>query len=216
MSCAHAGCDLDDVLRCSRCRSVGYCSKGHQKADWRGHKSFCGKEEDGDADEASAESTTADVEEVLLRRGNRKVANHDLEGAQNCLPKCESVMNSDYFFSFRSDPTSGRNEFIAEFITSARKLIFKKFCLIHQKIDMVHLARQLHMPAEEAEKWMVDLIRNNTLQMDNAKIDSAQHMAIMDMQYPSIYERIIEKTQDLTVRSYELANNLQRARYRQT
>ena len=82
MSCAHAGCDLDDVLRCSRCRSVGYCSKGHQKADWRGHKSFCGKEEDGKEDEAdAAESTIVDVEEVLLRRGNRKVANHDLEGA---------------------------------------------------------------------------------------------------------------------------------------
>ena len=82
MSCAHAGCDLDDVLRCSRCRSVGYCSKGHQKADWRGHKSFCGKEEDGKENEAdAAESTIVDVEEVLLRRGNRKVANHDLEGA---------------------------------------------------------------------------------------------------------------------------------------
>ena len=37
--------------------------------------------------------------------------------------------------------------------------------------------QQLHMDREEAERWMVDLIRNNATQMDNAKIDSARNLA---------------------------------------
>lgn len=33
--------DKEKLLACSRCRSVWYCSKEHQKADWKRHKVEC-------------------------------------------------------------------------------------------------------------------------------------------------------------------------------
>lgn len=29
------------VLRCGRCKAVGYCGKEHQRADWGRHKAGC-------------------------------------------------------------------------------------------------------------------------------------------------------------------------------
>lgn len=31
----------DKLLRCSRCKTVFYCTKEHQKRDWKRHKEFC-------------------------------------------------------------------------------------------------------------------------------------------------------------------------------
>lgn len=36
-------CEKTDKLsRCSRCKSVFYCTKEHQRRDWKRHKEFCG------------------------------------------------------------------------------------------------------------------------------------------------------------------------------
>ena len=59
---------------------------------------------------------------------------------------------------------------------------------------------------------MVEMISASDMQLKNAKIDSKENQAIMGIEYPSIYEHIIEKTQDLTMRSYQLATNVQRRR----
>lgn len=32
---------IDKLLRCSRCKAVFYCTKEHQKRDWKRHKEFC-------------------------------------------------------------------------------------------------------------------------------------------------------------------------------
>ena len=41
--CAHfrSQCDAKAVLKCTGCRSVSYCSKEHQKADWAAHRHGC-------------------------------------------------------------------------------------------------------------------------------------------------------------------------------
>ncbi|KOC59017.1 Egl nine like protein 1 [Habropoda laboriosa] len=31
----------DKLLRCSRCKAVFYCTKEHQRRDWKRHKEFC-------------------------------------------------------------------------------------------------------------------------------------------------------------------------------
>lgn len=31
----------DKLLRCSRCKAVSYCTKEHQRRDWKRHKEFC-------------------------------------------------------------------------------------------------------------------------------------------------------------------------------
>lgn len=128
----------------------------------------------------------------------------DITGAQKELKECESVLKSDYFFAYQPS-------FKAEFVLCSRKLIFRTHCLTHQKIDMRELAKQLGMSFEECEKWVVDLIRTEQNdQLSDAKIDTEAGIAIMEVHYPSIYESIIQKTQDLTMRSYDLVSNVNR------
>lgn len=67
------------------------------------------------------------------------------------------------------------------------------------------LAEKLNMDEDAAERWIVNLIRNARL---DAKIDSKANHVIMGTPYPSVYQKIIEKTKGLSFRSYVLANNL--------
>jgi len=123
--------------------------------------------------------------------------NFDFEGAQEKLRQCENVLVSDFFLVFCHE----------EFMENARLFIFETYCRIHQKIDIGMLASKLAMQQEEAERWIVDLIRGARL---DAKIDSNNNHVIMGAQFPTVYEQVIEKTKDLSTRSYVLASNLER------
>jgi translation initiation factor 3 subunit E len=93
----------------------------------------------------------------------------DFEGAQQKLADCASVIATDYFLSHIMTAE--------EFLGAARRFVFEVYCRVHQKIDVRQLAAQLHMGAEEAEKWIVDLIR--TAHIDarlDAKTSSLQMM----------------------------------------
>ena len=59
--------------------------------------------------------------------------------------------------------------------------------------------------AEEAERWIVNLIRNADL---DAKIDSEANHVVMGKQNPSVYQSVIETTENLAFRSYVLSNAL--------
>jgi len=121
--------------------------------------------------------------------------NFDFEGAQVKLRECEKVLMHDFFLVACRD----------EFIENARLFIFETYCRIHQCIDIGMLAEKLNMDKEAAEKWIVNLIRNAKL---DAKIDSKANTVIMGTQYPSVYQKVIEKTKGLSFRSSVLANNL--------
>jgi len=121
--------------------------------------------------------------------------NFDFEGAQVKLRECEKVLMNDFFLVACRD----------EFIENARLFIFETYCRIHQCIDIGMLAEKLNMDQEAAERWIVNLIRNARL---DAKIDSKANTVIMGAQYPSIYQKVIEKTKGLSFRSYVLANSL--------
>jgi len=121
--------------------------------------------------------------------------NFDFEGAQVKLRECEKVLTNDFFLVSTRD----------EFIENARLFIFETYCRIHQCVDISMLAEKLNMDRESAEKWIVNLIRNARL---DAKIDSKANTVIMGTQYPSVYQRVIEKTKGLSFRSSVLANNL--------
>mmetsp|Transcript_44392 Transcript_44392/g.118439 ORF Transcript_44392/g.118439 Transcript_44392/m.118439 type:complete len:109 (-) Transcript_44392:939-1265(-) len=92
-----------------------------------------------------------------------------------------------------------------EFVQSARLFIFETYCRIHQCIDIRALADKLSMGQEEAELWIVNLIRNARL---DAKIDSEKHHVIMGSTKPSVYQQVITKTKTLVFRSSVLAGNL--------
>ena len=65
------------------------------------------------------------------------------------------------------------------------------------------LAQKLNMDDDAAELWIVKLIRSAKL---HAKIDSKAGTVIMGTQHLGIYEQIIDKTRQLSLRSYELVD----------
>uniref|UniRef100_K1QCP7 Eukaryotic translation initiation factor 3 subunit E n=1 Tax=Magallana gigas TaxID=29159 RepID=K1QCP7_MAGGI len=94
-----------------------------------------------------------------------------------------------------------------DFIENARLLIFETFCRIHECISINMLAEKLNMTEEDAERWIVNLIRNARL---DAKIDSKLGHVVMGAQAVSPYQQVIEKTKGLAFRSQMLAMNIEK------
>lgn len=123
--------------------------------------------------------------------------NFDFEGARMKLHECQTVILNDFFIIGCLD----------EFIENARLMIFETFCRIHQCITSQMLADKLNMEPEEAECWIVNLIRNARL---DAKIDSKLGYVVMGGQPLSPYQQFVEKIDSLSVRSEALTELVER------
>jgi translation initiation factor 3 subunit E len=119
----------------------------------------------------------------------------NFQGAQEMLNECEKVFKCDFFLG----------PYREEFMEKSRLLIFETYCRIHEKINIDMLAEKLGTKQDEAERWVVDLIRNARL---NAKINSEEKYVVMQAKYPSIYQQVMEKTKNLSYTTYVLADNL--------
>ncbi|KAK2145216.1 hypothetical protein LSH36_694g01100 [Paralvinella palmiformis] len=123
--------------------------------------------------------------------------NFDFDSAQQKLKECEIVLENDFFLT----------ACLKEFIDNARLFIFETFCRIHQCISIGLLAEKLNMSADEAERWIVNLIRNARL---DAKIDSKLGHVVMGTQAVSPYQQVMEKTKGLSFRSQMLALTIEK------
>ncbi|XP_071451652.1 eukaryotic translation initiation factor 3 subunit E isoform X1 [Hetaerina americana] len=123
--------------------------------------------------------------------------NFDFDGARRKLHECQTVLFNDFFLIACLD----------EFVENARLMIFETFCRIHQCISIGMLADKLNMNPEEAECWIVNLIRNARL---DAKIDSKLGHVVMGTQPLSPYQQLIEKIDSLSVRSEALQALIER------
>jgi translation initiation factor 3 subunit E len=121
--------------------------------------------------------------------------NFDFEGAQGMLQKCEDTLKRDFFLVGTLD----------DFVEDARMTIFETYCRIHQVIDIAMLASKLNMERSEAEKWVVNLIRNARM---DAKIDSQANQVIMGVVVPSVYDQVVESTKSLLIRGNVLSQNM--------
>ncbi|KAF6152952.1 hypothetical protein GIB67_039659 [Kingdonia uniflora] len=65
------------------------------------------------------------------------------------------------------------------------------------------LAEKLNMKHDEAERWIVNLVRNAKL---DAKIDSKSGTVVMEPTHLNVYEQIIESTKALSIRTHKYAN----------
>jgi translation initiation factor 3 subunit E len=128
--------------------------------------------------------------------------NFDFDGAQQKLRECESVLLNDFFLVACLD----------DFMENARLMIFETFCRIHQCISIGMLAEKLNMSTDEAERWIVNLIRNARL---DAKIDLKLGHVVMGTQTLSPYQQLIEKTKALSLKSQVLAVNIEKKFSRQ-
>ncbi|CAN8004860.1 unnamed protein product, partial [Ixodes pacificus] len=122
--------------------------------------------------------------------------NYDFDGAQQKLRECETVLSNDFFLIACQE----------DFIENARLFIFETFCRIHECISINMLAEKLNMEPNEAEKWIVNLIRNARL---DAKIDSKLGHVVMGTQAVSPYQQLIDKTQALLIRTQLQTSNIE-------
>ncbi|KAA0192852.1 hypothetical protein HAZT_HAZT004342 [Hyalella azteca] len=121
----------------------------------------------------------------------------DFDAAQEKLQLCADVLKNDFFLV----------ACMKDFIDNARLMIFELFCRIHQCISINMLAEKLNMTPPDAERWIVDLIRQAKL---DAKIDSQQGHVVMGTQAISPYQQLIEKTKNLSFRTQMLAMNIEK------
>ncbi|KAJ4830989.1 Eukaryotic translation initiation factor 3 subunit E [Turnera subulata] len=132
--------------------------------------------------------------------------NYDFDGAQKKMRECEEVILNDPFLGKRvGDGNLSTVPLRDEFLENARLFIFETYCRIHQRIDMGVLAEKLNLNYDEAERWIVDLIRTSKL---DAKIDSESGTVIMEPNYPNVYEQLIDHSKALSGRTYKLVSQL--------
>ena len=110
--------------------------------------------------------------------------NFGFDGAQKKLRVCKCVLVKDFLVAC-----------IEDFIENARLYIFETFCCVQQCIT-------INMTPEEAERWIVNLIRNARL---DAKIDSKLGHVIMGNNAVSPYQQVIQKTKGLSFRRQMLS-----------
>eukprot|EP00162_Nutomonas_longa_P000342 comp10413_c0_seq1/m.12639 comp10413_c0_seq1/g.12639 ORF comp10413_c0_seq1/g.12639 comp10413_c0_seq1/m.12639 type:complete len:451 (-) comp10413_c0_seq1:79-1431(-) len=119
----------------------------------------------------------------------------DFDEAQQRLVECETLLKSDFFLA----------PHLNDFVENARLLIFEMYCRIHQKIDIKMLGSKLSMSPEQAEVWIVNLIRNARLE---ARIDSQENGVIMATYETNVYQQVVEKTRGLSFRSATITMHL--------
>ncbi|KAJ6864371.1 eukaryotic translation initiation factor 3 subunit E-like [Populus alba x Populus x berolinensis] len=125
--------------------------------------------------------------------------NYDFDEAQKKMKECEEVILNDPFLGKRLEDGNFSNVLLRdEFLENARLFIFETYCRIHQRIDIGVLAEKLNLNFEEAERWIVNLIRNSKL---DAKIDSESGTVIMEPSHPNVYEQLIDHTKALSGRT---------------
>ncbi|CAA2952421.1 eukaryotic translation initiation factor 3 subunit E [Olea europaea subsp. europaea] len=131
--------------------------------------------------------------------------NFDFDEAQKKMKVCEEVILNDPFLGKRVEGSFTTVPLRDEFLENARLFMFETYCRIHQRIDMGVLAEKLNLNYDEAERWIVDLIR--TLKLD-AKIDSQTGTIVMEPNHLNVYEQLIDHTKALSGRTHKLVTQL--------
>lgn len=119
----------------------------------------------------------------------------DFERALAILSKCERVLKIDYFLT-------GLKQ---DFVDNARTLIFETHCRLNSKINLSMLCSKLDTTPDEAEKWIVDLVRNAKL---DAKIDLESNSVVMGASQQLVWQDVADKTKDLALKTFSLANGI--------
>mmetsp|Transcript_21380 Transcript_21380/g.31804 ORF Transcript_21380/g.31804 Transcript_21380/m.31804 type:complete len:456 (-) Transcript_21380:186-1553(-) len=120
---------------------------------------------------------------------------YNFEAAHKELVECEKVFKVDYFL--------GKPSMQTKFFKNARHLIFELYCRIHKRIDVALLAKRLNLDQKDTDKALVDLIRSAPFE---GKIDSKKNQLVISTQYPSIHQKVIDKTKGLANRTQQIAD----------
>merc|ERR1712137_256804 len=116
-----------------------------------------------------------------------------LEKASEALTACQGIFENDFFLHAHKD----------EFLNESRLLMFETIARVYKSISIDTICRYLSIPVEEKEpeRNLVEYMR--TVRVD-AKIDSEENLLVMNTNYPSIYQQVIDKTKSLPYRSRQM------------
>lgn len=123
------------------------------------------------------------------------LVNFDFESSQKILSSYSSVTENDFFLN----PIQ---KYIEE---NARLLIFEIYCRIHKSIDLNVISNELSMTNIEAERWIVNLIRNVHL---DGKLDYEHNRVEMIDRSNNPSQLVSDKTRNILFRSNLLIQNL--------
>ncbi|EGC36403.1 hypothetical protein DICPUDRAFT_31942 [Dictyostelium purpureum] len=125
----------------------------------------------------------------------------NFDEAQAQLTLCEKVLKNDFFL----------HTCVEEFMENSRVCVFETYCNILENIDIDMLCKNLGIPQESSEKWIVEAIRNTRF---TAKIDSANNQIKMFTQHNS-YRQVMDKTKALFNRGIEIVVGINESRTQQ-
>ena len=126
----------------------------------------------------------------------------DFDEAQKRLVECQELIKQDFFLQ----------KFGPRFTHEARVLICEMYCTINRRVDLTMLSQKLQLTEDEAEKWMVQMVRGSASNSSNAidaKIDSSDKQVIMAVHSKSTQQMIVDKTGELTQRTSAIATALE-------
>lgn len=121
----------------------------------------------------------------------------DFKRAQTIIKEFRKNLEGDYFLGERID----------DIVNNAQKVFFEVYCKIYRKIEIKTVSEYLGVSKEEAEIWIVNLIRSTNTE---AKVDPEQGVIHLTSPQQSVYEQVFNKTKDLVPRTNILINNISR------
>jgi translation initiation factor 3 subunit E len=142
----------------------------------------------------------------------------NIDETQLRLKEALVLMKNDFFLCVH----------LPKFADLAKMLMCEMYCSMYSRVDLDVLADKLELTTDEAEKWMVSMVKNTassgssnggsesnapvstTLNSvaNDARIDSAAKHVILAPPTYNIYQQVADKTRDLTARSAMLNTNM--------
>lgn len=117
---------------------------------------------------------------------------YDFDRAHASLNEARKLLVNDFYLYADAQ----------EFMDAARLLMFETYCRIHKCISIDVLIEKLDIKRDEAEKKLVEYMKSARV---DAKIDLKSNQLIMNTEYLTVYQQVIDKTKFLAYRLPQLA-----------
>lgn len=130
----------------------------------------------------------------------------DFDDAEKQLAKCETVIRSDFFLGGLRDVDAT----VTSFLESSRQLVFETHCRLNSSVSIGSLAAQLGLEADNAEEWVVGMVRKAQL---DARIDTERGLVVMRVKEggESPGRLVLDRTADLVARTAALQRSIDSA-----
>jgi len=119
----------------------------------------------------------------------------DFDTALGNIDAIADACSKDYFLHELKD----------RIVERAKIAIFDTYSRLHRTVELKYLAEKLKLSEEDAELWIIDLIRDSKLE---AQFDSEKGIVCMETKAPNFHAKIFEKTRALLLRSNILLKNV--------